>query len=200
MPDDDVKPEEKPAAAAAPALDPEALGRTISEQVAAQVANALANQPGPAAPTVPAGPTDALEEVIAPYVQRGQARTILIAQLAADKADFYTEADPDELAERIAHKDEVEKRTMALAQGGRPWPRLDVYRHLKGEKETEFAETRAKRKAAREKRALEEGGDHGADGVPRTRGGDFPALVTAEAAHDLQGKGKLDEFLGDKSF
>lgn len=189
-------------AAADKALDREALGRAISEQVSAQVAQVLQNQPPPGEPARPVQgqAVDALGEVIEPYVQRGSARATLIAQMAADKADFYTAADPDDLAERLEYKEEVEKRALALAAAGRALPREDIFKHLKGgEKFEEFAEKRSKRKAQREQRARDEGGDHGAEGAPRGREGAL-SYVTAETAHELQGKAKLDEFLNDKEF
>ena len=188
------KPEVKP-------LDPEALGKAISDQVAAQVATALQTQADrPPAQPAQREPEDALGQVIEPYVRAGSAKATLIAQLAADKADFYTVSDPDELADRLAYKEEVEKRALALASAGRALPREDIFKHLKGEKEEEFFERKTKRKALKAKRAAEEGADHGADGVPRVRGGEVPSFVDAGTAHDLQDKGKLEEFLGDKSF
>lgn len=199
MPDEDEKVEEKkPEAPVVPAFNAEEFGKQIAAQTAQQVAQALQSQPqGEPAPAVS---EDALEQVLSPYINRATGKAALIAQLAADKADFYTVADPDELEDRISLKDEIERRTLALAQAGRAMPRKDIYDHLKGgEKFDEFADKKAKRKAAREKRALEEGADHGGEGAPRFRGGE-PAYVTVEHAHDLQGKGKLDEFLNEKHF
>ena len=183
-------------------LDTKALGEAISSQVAASVKEALQNAPArePAhrEPEV-AQPQDALEAVLEPYLAKGSARATLIAQLAADKADFYTMADTNELEDRIAYKDEVEKRTLTMAQAGRPLPRLDIFRHLKGEKEDEFFERRNKKRAKLEERARQEGLDHGSDGVPRQRGGE-PAFVDSDHAYKLQGEGKLDTMLGDKQF
>ena len=198
---DDDKLDEKPKedAKPAPAFDAEALGKTISGQVASQVAEALRlakpDEPTKAEPET----QDALAQVLEPYVQRGTAKATLIAQMAADKADFYTASDPDELALRLEYKDEVEKRALALASAGRALPREDIFKHLKGEKEEEFFEKRSKRKARKEREAVD-AADHGGDGVPRVRGGDAPSFVTSDAAYELQGKGKLDEWMGDKSF
>lgn len=197
---DDVKPDDqKPAETT---LDPKALGDQISAQVAASVADALRNQPAAQTPvaTDPTQPEDALAIVLEPYVTKATRGASLIAQMAADKADFYAVADPDELEERLAHKDEVEKRAIALASQGRALPREDIFKHLKGEKFNEFAEKAQVRKKKREDRARAEGEDHAGDGVPRVRGGGMPEMVTATAAYDLQEKGKLDEFLGGKEF
>ena len=204
MPDDDKTPDGKGPEGdpkVAPAFDAEALGKTISTQVATQVAEALRTAPAHDPQPKAAEPQeqDALAQVLEPYVQRGTARATLIAQMAADKADFYTASDADELALRLEYKDEVEKRALALATAGRALPREDIFKHLKGEKEEEFFEKRAKRKAKKEREAAD-AADHGGDGVPRVRGGDVPNFVTADAAHELQGKGKLDSFLDDKSF
>lgn len=203
MPDEDAAQDEQqptsPASPAASALDPEALAKAVSEQTARQVAEALAHQPT-AQPPAGQPVSDPLGEVIAPYVQAGTSRAALIAQLAADKADFYAVSDPDELADRLAHKDEVEKRSLALAQAGRALPREDIYKHLKGEKFEEFAESRAKRRAAREKRAQAEGTDFTGSGAARDRNAGIPAFVGADEAYSLQSQGKLEEALEGKSF
>lgn len=198
MPDETPTPD---AAPPVPAFDAEAWSKKVAADTAAQVATAIANQPAlQARPPVQEEPRDALADVLEPYVTRATGRSNLIAQMAADKADFYTGADGDELALRLEYKEEVEKRALGLANSGRALPREDIFRHLKGEKEDEFFEKRMKRKALREKRALEEGADHGGDGVPRPRGGGMPTYVDAAHAYELQGDNKLDKFLDAKEF
>ena len=197
---DDDKVVEDPKEPVTPPFDAAAIGKQAADAAMAQVRATLEAQPREPVQEPVHQPVDALESVLEPYVQRGAARATLIAQMAADKADFYTVADADELEDRIAHKDEVEKRALALATQGRALPREDIYKHLKGEKFDEFVERRTKRKALREERARNEGGDHGGDGIPRSRGGDSPAYISADRALELQGKGKLDESLEGKEF
>ena len=197
---DDVVPEEK-VVSTTPAFDAEAWSKKVAADTAAQVAQAIANQPAsPARQPVAEEPRDALADVLEPYVTRATGRSNLIAQMAADKADFYTVSDADELALRLEYKEEVEKRALNLANAGRALPREDIFKHLKGEKEDEFFEKKQKRKAAREKRALEEGADHGGDGVPRARGGGMPTYVDSSHAYELQASKKLDDFLDAKEF
>ena len=184
----------------APQFDAAALGKQISDSVAQQVAETLKHQPTPQPHVAqPAEPEDALAAVIEPYIRAGTAKANLIAQMASDKADFYTHSDPDELEDRLAYKEEIEKRTLGMASMGRALPREDIYRHLKGEKFNEFVEKSTKRKQKREERARNEGQDYAGDGMPRVRH-TGETYVDVSAAHDLQGKGKLDEFLNDKSF
>ena len=187
---EEVKEEVKPAA---PVIDAEAIGRRAAESASQAVRDILGRQAEPA-PAV-----DALEEVVAPYVDKRVGRGILIAQMAADKADFYSVDDPEELALRQNLREEVEKRALALANNGRAMPRQDIYNHLKGEKETEVSEFRQKGRKIREDRARNEAGDEGGMGGG-PRGSGMPRHVSVDQAHDLQGTGKLDEFLGDKSF
>ena len=195
MPEEVVTTDDKPVA---PALDAEALGKQIA--AAAQQAVAQALQAAPQEQSVVEQPRDALADVLEPYVTRSTNRAELIARMASDKADFYTVSDPEELALRLEYKAEIEKRALAMASGGRPLPREDIFKHLKGEKEDEFFEKKSKRKQAREKRALEDAQDHGGDGMPRTRNGNQPTYVDADQAHTMQGSGKLETFLDDKSF
>ncbi len=187
------------AVAAAPAFDAVAMGKIVADAARDAVkANLDANPPPVVRTAEPlAESADALEQVLAPYINKRANAGILIAQLAADKADFYSEADPEVLSERLHFKDEVEKRALGLAQAGRALPRMDIFNHLKGEQETKVSDFRGARKKAREDRVRLEGGDHGG-GAPSRDGA--PRLVTAEHAYDLQSTGKLDEALSDKAF
>lgn len=180
----------------APAFDAEALGKTISDAVATQVKTALAEVPQAREPEVHQ-PTDALEEVLQPYVTKATNRATMIALLAADKADFYAVDDPEVLAERLHFKDEIEKRTMGLAQTGRALPRKDVFAHLKGEEEAKIQEFRGKRRKAREDAAR---GAEDFGGGPMPREGGLPRVLSADHAYELQGAGKLDEALAGKEF
>lgn len=200
MADDDKTPEE--GAPTPPAFDAKALGDQISTQVAAGVAEALKNQPQRAPQPQyqpPAEPEDALASVIEPYIARGTARANLIAQLASDKADFYTPSDADELEDRLAFKDEIEKRALGLAQMGKALPREDIYKHLKGEKFSEFVERSTTRTKKRQDRARQEGGDDGQGGIPQGRGGQQGHL-SVDRAYTLSGEGKLEKELEDKAF
>lgn len=208
MPDDDKTPEEK-----APAFNAEEVASKAAKAAAEQVAATLAQRDAAdreqaalaegerqrrAAEAVQ--PQDALEQVLEPYVTKRTSRAELIAMLAADKADFYTVDDPDELSDRIGLKAEIEKRADALARGGRPIARKDIYDHLRGgEKFEEFAEKRATRKAKRDQMARD-AQDHAADGVPHGKSDGGPSYVDENAAYDMQDKGKLEGFLGDKRF
>lgn len=188
---------ETPNTPAAPAFDAEALGRQIAEASRAAIKDGLAEAAAAHAPAqVPVQETDALEAVIAPYVNKRAGQAMLVAQLAADKADFYSIDDADGLAERLHFKEEIEKRALDLARNGRPLPRADIFNHLKGEQEDKVQEFRGKRRKAREDRVRESGQDLGGGSLPREN----VRVVSAEQAHELQGTGKLDEFLGDKSF
>ena len=144
MPDVVVVDKDKVEEDKAPALDAEALGKQIAEAARGAVREAIANQPA-AQPHVDQA-VDALEEVIAPYVQKATSRANLVAALAADKADFYAIDDPEDLAERLHFKEEIEKRALGMAQAGRALPRLDIFRHLKGEQEVKVQEFRGKRR------------------------------------------------------
>ena len=192
MPDEVKTDEEKPVVAPAPVLDAEALGKQIAEAARGAVREAIANQPAEREPQ----PVDALEEVIAPYVQKATGRANLLAALAADKADFYTIEDAEDLAERLHFKEEIEKRTLGNASVGRALPRIEVFRHLKGEQEAKVAEFRGKRKKAREDRVRNEGQDEGGGALPR----EGVRHITVDHAYDLQAQGKLDESLADKAF
>lgn len=204
MADEDKAPEtvEAPKAPETPAFDAKAVGQQVAESVRAGMAEFLQNQPQYPAPQPPAQPQqaeDALGQVLEPYLRSAGNKATLIAQMAADKADFYAVGDADELEDRLAFKDEIEKRAVALASQGRALPREDIFKHLKGERFGEFVEKAQKRKTRREDRARQEGGDHGDLGVPRERGA-IPSYLSSDEAYGLQGKGKLEEFLGDKAF
>ena len=173
-------------------FDANALGVTVANAAQAAVRDALASA------AQPAPPVDALEELVAPIVRKHAGGAHLVAELAADKADFYTTEDAEDLALRFHFKDEIEKRAMGLASNRRAMPRLDIYNHLKGEQESKVTEFRQKRRKSREDRARADAEDHGGSGGSREGG--FPKSVSVDQAHDLQGSGKLDEFLGDKSF
>ena len=198
MPDDTgVKDEVKDTPAA---LDPKALGEQVAAAAQAAVKEALAAQPREPAPRDPAldAPKDALEEVLAPYIDKRANQSQLIALLASDKADFYTVDDPEKLAERLHFKDEIEKRALGLANVGRPMSRDDIFKHLKGEQEDKVQEFRGKRRKTREDAAR--GAEDLGGGVSMTRDSGLPRFVTQEQAHTLQGEGKLDPFLADKEF
>lgn len=181
-----------------PTFDAEAMGKQIADAVRGQVKAALdEHQPAPPYQPPVQQPTDALEEVLAPYVSKQANRATLIAMLAADKADFYAVEDTEVLAERLHFKEEIEKRSMNYAQGGRPMTRADIFNHLKGEEETKVSEFRGKRRKAREDRVHAEGEDMGGGAMPRQ--GEV-RLVTADQAYALQSEGKLDSSLDDKSF
>ena len=184
---------EPPAAPAAPAIDPEVLGSQIARAAQAAVRDAIA-QSQQAPP-----PVDALEEIVAPIVSKHAGRAALVAQLAADKADFYAIEDAEDLALRLHFKDEIEKTSLALASNGRALPRVDIFKHLKGDQETKVAEFRQKRRKARDDRAQTEAGDYGSGGGGSHEPG-MPKFVTKDTAYELQGSGKLDEFLGGKEF
>ena len=189
---------QEPAKAPAPAFDAEALGKQISDAVRGQVKQALdEHQPAPYQPPVQHQPTDALEEVMAPYINKQTGRATLIAMLAADKADFYAVEDVEVLAERLHFKEEIEKRSLNYANGGRPMTRQDIFNHLKGEEEAKVQEFRSKRRKAREDRVAQEAEDHGGGAIPRDG---QVKLVTADHAYELQGAGKLDSALEDKAF
>lgn len=182
-----------------PAFDAAAIGKQAADAAVAQVKATLEAQPHQPESAVVQEPQDALAAVLEPYVTRATNRSTLIAQMAADKADFYTVSDPDELEDRIFYKDEIEKRALGLAQSGRALPREDILKHLKGEKFEEVEKRRSVRRAKREERARQEGGDEGSGGSPRPRGGG-ETHVTVDRAYGLQGEGKLDEFLDSKEF
>ena len=193
---DEVVVEEKPKDTSA-ALDPEVLGKQIA-QAAQDAVRSFVSQNPQDQTREPAAPVDALEEVVGPIVDRRAGRATLIAQLAADKADFYAIEDTEELALRLHFKEEVEKRSMGLAQQGHALPRIDILRHLKGEQEDKLGEFRQKRRKIREDRVRSEGGDEGGGAIPREGG--MPRSVTGDAAYGLQAEGKLETFLGDKEF
>lgn len=185
-------PVESPAAPVVPALDPKALGDQVSRAAQDAVRAALQAQPRQDEPV------DALEEIVAPIVNKRTGAAVLMAQLAADQVDFYTVDDPEELALRLHFKEEIERRSVGLASNRRAMPRVDLYNHLKGEKEQEVADFRAKRRKVRENRARMEAGDEGGGAIPREGG--MPRAASREEAYGLQADGKLDEFLSQKEF
>lgn len=187
---------ETPSTPAAPAFDAEALGRTIAEASRAAIKDGLAEAAAAHAPQPVQAEPDALESVIAPYVNKRTSQAMLVAQLAADKADFYAIDDSEGLAERLHFRDEIEKRAMDLARNGRPLPRVDIFNHLKGEQEEKVTEFRQKRRKAREDRVQTDGQDFGGGSMPR----DSVKTVSGEQAYALQSEGKLEGFLDDKAF
>lgn len=187
--------DQKPPEAPKP-FDAEAFGKQVMEQTAQQVAAALARgqEPPPATPQVP---QDALAEIIAPYARQASARAELMAALASDKADFYTSGDPDDLAERLELKEEIERRSDVLARAGRALPRVDIMRHLIGEKAEEVVKKRQERRAKRAAPAYD-AQDLAADGVSNRPGPS--STLTMERAWDLASEDKLEKALENKAF
>lgn len=183
--------------AAAPALDMDALGKVVGDQVRAGMQQVLAAQPPREEAVVE---PDAFESVVNPVIDKRVGKALaqanFAAQASADRADFYTTSDPDELAERIEYKEEIEKRFDAMARVGRAMPRVDLLNHLRGEKLDEFTSKRTKRKAAREDAARDL---QDVDGAVRQRGGQHFEL-TADRAYSLQAEDKLDKTLDGKAF
>ena len=188
------------AAAAVPALDMDALGKVIGEQVQKGMATVLAQPRQVEELVVPAPEEDAFESVVNPVIDKRVGKAIaqsqFAAQAAADRADFYTISDADELAERMEHKDEVEKRFTVLARSGHAMPREDILKHLRGEKLDEFAAKRATRRKVREDAARDL---TDVDGALRPRGGQSQDF-TVERAYTLASEDKLSKVLEDKMF
>ena len=190
---------EAPVVPVVPTLDMDALGKVIGEQVQRGMATALAQPRAVEEPAAPAPEEDAFESVVNPVIDkrvgRALAQSNFAAQAAADRADFYTVSDADELAERIEYKDEVEKRFTVLARAGHAMPREDILKHLRGEKLDEFATKRAARRKTREDAARDL---TDVEGGPRPRGSqqDF----TVERAYTLSSEDKLSKVLEDKMF
>lgn len=207
MADEDQKAADQskePAVADKPALDADALGVKIGAEVQRNMqvwlANAVKEQPVRAEPE----PLDALEQVVSPVIHKTvgphvQAAT-LIAASAADKADFYTVNDAEELSERNDSREEVERRFEALARVGRATPRIDIWHHLKGEQDKQFAERRRKKAEERQK-ARDEALD--VEGVPRAKGSapkGVPQTADEAYAVSQSGEGALDKKLEGVTF
>lgn len=196
---------EKPVVDAKPTLDVDAIAQKAAQAATAGMVTWLREQQTQVPP--PAREEDALEQVMGPYIDKrvgGRvAQASLAAEAAADKADFYTVNDQEELADRSESKVEVERRFNALLAAGRPTPRGDIWNHLKGEQEKERSEKRRKKSEAREAARLE-AGDEGALGAPRVRG-DVPKGVpgSSDAAYSLlesKGSEGLDKALEGTAF
>jgi hypothetical protein len=183
MPDDAPNPNPDPTAAAAaagsaaaagapaapPAVDPEVLKGALQGALKDVMPGLLeASKPAPVVqprvePRAPEKP-DPVIEFLAPYIAPALSEVGLKAEAAMDAASFYATAGP----QALKHRDAIEARFQEGMRAGKPFPRVDIFKWMKGDKFDEFVNEELEARKRSEDAAR--GAEH-AGGAGRPHGG-----------------------------